>query len=111
MDHKNGEQLPIWAKQRISKSYKITPVQKQRTHELLKHSNINFSVEIVVEQDKSIFRPQAAAPPSFRVKTNPSPFICQEIHYKFDRHTKNTAGYFVFYNTHAGLPYTCPLQI
>ena len=110
-DHNNGEQLHNWAKQRISKSYKITPVQKQRAHDLLKQSKITFSVEIVVEQDKLIFHPQAAAPPIFRVKTNPSPFICQEIHYKFDRYTKNTAGYFVFYNPHSGLSYTCPLQI
>ena len=110
-DHNNGEQLHNWAKQRISKSYKITPVQKQRAHDLLKQSKITFSVEIVVEQDKLIFHPQAAAPPIFRVKTNPSPFICQEIHYKFDRYTKNTAGYFVFYIPHSGLSYTCPLQI
>ena len=84
-------------------SHKKTPVQKQRAHELLKQSMITFSDETVVEQDKLIFNPQAAAPPIFRVKTNPSTFICQEIHYKFDRNTKNTAGYFVFYNPHSGL--------
>ena len=75
-DHNNGEQLHNWAKQRISKSYKITPVQKQRGHDLLKQLKITFSVEIVVEQDKLIFHPQTAAPPIFRIKTNPSPFIC-----------------------------------
>ena len=64
-DHNNGEQLHNWAKQRISKSYKITPVQKLRTYKLLKQSKIIFSVEIVVEQDKLIFHPQAAAPPIF----------------------------------------------
>ena len=74
-DHNNGEQLHNWAKQRISKSYTITPVQRQRAHELLKQSKITFSVEIVIEQDKLIFRPQAAATPIIRVKTNPSPFI------------------------------------
>ena len=85
-DHNNGEQLHNWAKQKIPKSYKKkTPVQKQRPHELLKQSKITFSVEIVVEQEKLIFHPQTAAP---RVKTNPSPFICHEIHYKFDRYTK-----------------------
>ena len=87
-DHNNGEQLHNWAKQRTSKSYKIKPVQKQRAHELLKQSKITFSVEIIVEQDKLLFQPQAAAPPIFRVKINPSPFFCQEIHYKFDRYTK-----------------------
>ena len=110
-DLNNVEQLHNWAKQRISKFYKITPVQKQRAHELLKQSKIIFSVEIVVEQDKLIFHPQAAAPPIFRVKTNPSPFICQEIHYKLDRYTKNIACYFVFYNPHSGFTYTSPLQI
>ena len=110
-DHNNSEQLHSWAKQRNSKSYKITPVQKQRAHDLLNQSKITFSVEIIVEQDKLIFHPQAAAPPIFWVKTNPSPFICQEIHYKFDIYTKNTAGYFVFYNPHSGLSYTYPLQI
>ena len=100
VDHNNGEQLHNWAKPRISKSNKITPVQKQRAHELLKQSKITFSVEIVVEQVKLIFHPKAAAPPIFRVKTNPSPFNCQEIHY---RYTKNTARYFVFYNPHSGL--------
>ena len=35
-EHNNGEQLHNWAKQRISKSYKITPFQKQRAHKLLK---------------------------------------------------------------------------
>ena len=94
-DHNNGEQLHSWAKQRISKSYKIIPVQKQRAHNLLKQSKITFSGEIVVEQFKLIFHPQAAAPPISRVKTNPSPFICQEIHYKFDRYTKNTARCFL----------------
>ena len=34
-DHNNGEQLHTWAKQRISKSNKVNPVQKQRAHELL----------------------------------------------------------------------------
>ena len=87
-DQNNGEQLHSWAKQRVSKSYKITPVQKQRTHELLKQSKNTFSVEIVVEQDKLIFHPQAVAPPIFRVKTNPSAIVCKEIHYKFDRYTK-----------------------
>ena len=56
-------------------SYKITPVQKQRAHELLKQSKITFSVEKVVEQDKLTFHPQAAAPPILRVKKYPSPFI------------------------------------
>ena len=107
-DHNNGEQLHNWAKQRFSKSYKKTPVQKQRAQELLKQSKITFSVEISVEQDKFIFHPQAAAPP---IKTNPSPFICQKYHYKVDRYTKNTAGFFVFYNPHSGLSYTCSLQI
>ena len=110
-DHNSGEQLHNWAKQRISKSYKTTPVEKQRAHELLKQSKILFSDEIIDEQDKLIFHPQKAAPPIFRVKTNPSPFICQEKHYKFDRYKKTTAGYFVFYNPHSGLSYTCPLQI
>ena len=72
---------------------------------------MTFSVEIIVEQDKLIFHPQAAASLFFRVQTNPSPFICQEIRYNFDRYTKNTAGYFVFYSSHSGLSYTCPLQI
>ena len=56
-DDNNEEQLHNWAKQRKSKSYKTTPVQKQRAHELLKQSMITFSVEIVVEQDKLIFNP------------------------------------------------------
>ena len=110
-DHNNGEQLHNWAKQRTSNSYKITPVQKQQAHEICKQSKITFSVEIVVEQDKLIVHPRAAAPPIFRVKTNPSPFICQEILYNFDRYTKNTTGYFAFYNPHSGLSYTCSLQI
>ena len=79
-----------WAKQKISKSYKITLVQKQRAHELLKQSKITFSVEITVEQDKLVSHQQSAAPHIFRVKKNPSPLICQEISYKFDRYTKNT---------------------
>ena len=74
-DHNNSEQLNSWAKQRISESYKLTPVQKQRAHELLRQSKIIFSVEIVLEQDKLIFHPQAAVPPIFRVKTNPSPLL------------------------------------
>ena len=81
----------------------MTPVQKQRAHELLKQSKITFSGGKIVDKDKLIFHPQAAAPPIFRVKTNPSPFICQEIHYEFYRYTKNTEGYFVFYNPHSGL--------
>ena len=109
--HKNGEKFHNWAKQRISKSYKITPLHKQKAHDRLKQSKIIFSVEIVVEQDKLIFQRQAAAPPIFRVKINPSPSIFQEFHYKFDRYTKNTAGYFAFYNPHSGLSCTCPLQI
>ena len=96
-DHNNGEQLHNWDEQKKSKLYKIAPVQKQRARELLKQSKITFSVEIVVEQDKLIFHPQAAAPPILRVKTNTSPFICQEILYKFDRYTKNTARNFVFH--------------
>ena len=95
-DHENGEQLYNSAKQWITKSYKTTPVQKQRAHQFLKQSKITFSVEITAEQDKLIFHPEAAAPPLFRLKTNPSHFICQEIHCKFDRYTKNTAGYFCF---------------
>ena len=109
-DHNNGEKLHNWAKQRVSKTYKITTVRKHSAHKLLKQSKITFSVEIVVEQDKLIFHTQAAAPTIFRAKTNPSPFNCQEYTiYLID--TKNTAGYFVFYNTHSGLSYTCPLQI
>ena len=77
-------------------------VQKQQAHGLLKQSKITFSVEIIVEQDKLFFHTQAAAPPIFWVKTNPSPFINREIHYKFDIYTKNTAGHFVFYNPHSG---------
>ena len=100
-----------WAKQRISKSYKRTPVQKQTAQQLLKESKITFSIEIVVDQDKLIFHPQASAPPIFRVKTNPSPFNCHGIPYKFDSYTKNTEGFFVFYNPDSGLSYTCPLQI
>ena len=95
----------------MSRSFKTTPVQKQQAHEFLRQSKITFSVEIVVELDKSIFHPQAIAPQNFFcVKTIPSPFICKEKHYKFDRYTKNTAGYFVFYNPHSGLSYTYPLQ-
>ena len=45
-DHNNGEQLHNWAKQRISKSYKTTPVQKQRAHGLIKESEITSSAEI-----------------------------------------------------------------
>ena len=56
--HNNGEQKHNWAKKRISKYCKITPVQKQRAHELLKQSEITFSVEIIVKQDKLIFHPQ-----------------------------------------------------
>ena len=110
-DQNNGEQLHNWAKQRIYKSHKMTLVQKHRAQELLKQSKITFSVEIVVEKNKLIFHSQVEAPPIFRVKTNPSLFICQERHYKFDRYTKNTAGYFVFYSPHSGLSYTFPLQI
>ena len=110
-EHNNGEQLHNWAKKGSLSLVKITPVQKQRAHELLKQSKITFSVEIVVKQDKLIFYPEAAAPLILRVKTNPSPFICQEIHYKFDRYKKNTAGYFVLYYPHSGLSYTCPPQI
>ena len=51
-DHNNGEQLHNWDKQRLSKSYKITPIRKQRAHDLLKQSKITFSVENVVKQDK-----------------------------------------------------------
>ena len=57
-DHNTREQLHSWAKQKISKPYKITPVQKKRPHHLLKQSKITFSFEIVVEQDKLIFHPQ-----------------------------------------------------
>ena len=64
---------------------KITHIQNQRAHELLKQSKITFSVEIVVEQDKVILHPQAATPPIFRVRTNQSTFACQEINHKFDR--------------------------
>ena len=64
-DHNNGEAQHNWAKQGISKSYKITPVQKQRAPELLKQYKNTFSVEIIVEKDKLIFNPQAAAPPIF----------------------------------------------
>ena len=48
-DHKNGEQLHSWTKQKNSSSYKLTPVQKSSV-KLLKQSKITFSVEIVVEQ-------------------------------------------------------------
>ena len=41
-----------------------------------------------MEQDKLLFHPQAAAPPIFKNKTNPSHFICQEMLYKIDRDTK-----------------------
>ena len=67
-DHNNGEQLHNWAKQKTTKSYKITPVQKQRARNLLKISKISFTVEIVVEQNKLIFHQQAAAPSNFKVK-------------------------------------------
>ena len=50
-----ANKLHNWAKQRISKSYKITPAQKHRAHELLKQSKITFSVEIVVEPNNSFF--------------------------------------------------------
>ena len=49
----------------------MTLAQKHRAHKLLKQSKITFSVEIVVEKDKLIFHSQVAAPPIFRVKTNP----------------------------------------
>ena len=88
-DHNDGDKLHTWANRRITKSCKITPVQKQRAHDLLKQPQITFSVKIVVEQDKLIFHTHAASPPIFRVERNPSPFICQEKHYKFDRYTKN----------------------
>ena len=61
-DHKNGEQLHNWAKEKISKSYKIIPGQKERALEFLKQSKITFLAEILVEQDKLIFHPQAAEP-------------------------------------------------
>ena len=84
-----------------------------KNNDLHKHSNISFSVEIIVEQDKLICQPRAAVPPIFRVKINPLPFICHhpEIPYKFDRYTKNAAGCFVFYNPHSGVSHTCPLKI
>ena len=77
-------------------SYKITLLQTQRAHDLLKQSDFTFSVEMVFERSKLVIHPQAAAQLIFRVKRIPSPFICQEIHYKLDRYTKNNAGYFVF---------------
>ena len=101
-DHNTSEQLHNWAKQRTSKSYKITTVQEQREHDLVKQSKITFSVEIVVDQDK-FFSPKSCSTSYFRVKTIPSPFIYQEIHYKLDRYTKNAAGNFVCYNPHSGL--------
>ena len=104
------EKLHNWATQRITKSYKIKSVQKQREQDLLKQSKISFSVDITVEEDKLIFHPQTGDPTIFCVKTNTSTFICQEIHYKSDRYTKNTAGYIVFYNPLSGISYTCPLQ-
>ena len=78
--------------------------------DVLKKSEINFSVEIVVERDKLIFQQQAAAALIFRVETNPSTFICQELHNNFDTYTENTAGYFASYNPCSGLSYTYPLQ-
>ena len=47
-DHNNGKQLHNWSKERISKSYKITQVQKQRAHKSLKQSKTTFSVGIIV---------------------------------------------------------------
>ena len=99
VDHINGEQLNAWAKQKINKSNKITLVQQQSGHDLLNESKISFSDEIAVEHDKLFFHPQAPAPPVFRVNTNPSPFICPEIHYKFDRYTEQTAGFFVLFES------------
>ena len=119
-DHNNSEHLHNWAKGGISQSHKITSVQKQRADELLKQSKITFSVETFSVENYILcccrtrwtyFPTASCSTTYFRVKTNPSPFICQEIRYKFDRYTKNTAGYFVFYNPQSGLSYTCPLQI
>ena len=45
-DRNNDEKLQNWAKQRITKAYKITPVKKQRAQDLFKQSKIIFSVEI-----------------------------------------------------------------
>ena len=56
---------------------------------------MTFFVDIIVEQDKLIFHPQAAAPPIFWVKTNPSFFICR-INFVADTQ-KTQQG--IFYST------------
>ena len=74
----------------------VNELTKLQKHILIPHYKMmehSFGQDLI-EQDKLIFHPQANAPPIFRVKTNPSPFICQKIHYKFDRYTKKHSRIF-----------------
>ena len=79
-DHNTREQLHSWAKQKISKPYKITPVQKKETAPPLKTIENNFFIRNSCWTRQTYFPSTVAAPPIFTVITDPSSFICQKIH-------------------------------
>ena len=81
-------------------------VQKTRANFLLKPSMSNWIRKCRTKE----IDPHAHKSTVFRVKTNPSSIIYQEIH-KVDRKSKITSFYLVVYYPHSRLSYKCPLQI
>ena len=84
--------------QKNSKSYKITPEQKQRANNLLKQSKNTFSVKTFVEQDKLVFQEQAAAPPIFWLKQFHHPVSAKKYNMSLID-TRKTPLVFLFFIT------------
>ena len=101
-----GDTLTNCSRSRLTNTLSLTHRQRNAALNVLATLSLEFKFNTTIKYDTVFNHPFHATTPSVVTSTLPAPFICIDFIYKFDRYTKQTLGFAIFYKPHTGLSYT-----
>ena len=102
-----GDTLTNWSRNRLINTLNFTARQRNTALEVLATPSLELKFNTTIKYGTIFNHTFQTTTPSIITTTIPTPFICTEFIYTFDRYTKQTLGFATFYNPHTGLSYTC----
>ena len=102
-----GDTLTNWSRNRLTNTLNPTHRHGNAALNVLATPSLELKFNTTIKYNTIFNHPFHATTPSIVTTTIPAPFICIEFINKFDRYTKQTLGFAIFYNPHTGLSYTC----
>ena len=105
--HHESSRLHNWALNTLQYRQDIQKNIQEYNIQILQQNSLTLKFEITVRSNNNVQHPFPLAPSNIPAQSLIPPFITTEIKNKYDRYTKKTIGYIIFYNPYSGFSYTC----